>query len=169
MSLINDISLPSNITSIDKLDDFKLELLKHFNIDTTQHPRIHTGIRKEQILHNRLILGNHDLNSNLHKRNLHDTDNCQQCNTNVEENVLQLQDLVANLTDDATLVRTEQVKKARNALKAGEKEKAKLQMTLKQALLDIRSGKEDTQGLDQWKIDFEDGVLSDSKIQETEN
>merc|ERR1711860_8615 len=42
-------------------------------------------------------------------------------------------------------------------------------MTLKQALLDIRSGKEDTQGLDQWKIDFEDGVLSDSKIQETEN
>ena len=89
--------------------------------------------------------------------------------TKVEENVLKLQDLVANLTDDATLVRTEQVKKARDALTAGEKEKAKLQMTLKQALLDIRSGKEDTQGLDQWKIDFEDGVLSDSKIQETEN
>ena len=86
--------------------------------------------------------------------------------TKVEENILKLQDLVANLTHDEALVRKERLQEAQDALTAGEKEEAKLKMILKAALLSIRSGG-DTQVLDQWKLDFEDGVLSDSKIHET--
>ena len=88
--------------------------------------------------------------------------------TKLEENILKLQDLVANLTHDEALVRIERVQEAQDALTTGQKEEAKLKMTLKDALLSIRSGG-DTQVLEQWKVDFESGVLSDSKIQETTN
>ena len=89
--------------------------------------------------------------------------------TKLENNILELRDIVQNLTEDKSLVRSLKVQEAQEALTAGEKEKAKLQEILKQALVDIRSGNSTTQDFDQWIIRFQDSVLSDSRIQKTKN
>ena len=89
--------------------------------------------------------------------------------TKLENNILELKDIVHDLTEDKSLVHSRKVQEAQEALTAGEKEKAKLQGTLKQALLDIRSGKSTTQDLDEWIIQFQESVLADSRIQKTKN
>ena len=81
----------------------------------------------------------------------------------LDDNILELQDLVKELTKDEALVHSSSLIKAQDALTNGEKARAILQGKFRTALVDIRSGGS-TDLLDDWIEEFVQGDLGDSKV-----
>ena len=81
----------------------------------------------------------------------------------LDDNILELQELVNELTKDEALVRSESLIKAQDALTKGEEVRAMLQGKFRKALVDIRSGGS-TDLLDNWIEEFTQGDLGDSKV-----